>query len=68
MIFLLQWIRTHLQTQPWLIVSCTIVVHTCFLVKFLRIEAIRRIPSIVVLLYEHLAKRHILDVLRYLAV
>ena len=67
-ILFLHWIRTHPQTQSRLIVSCTIVVHTCFLIKFLRIKEIRGIPRIVALLDEHFAERNVFDVLRHLAV
>ena len=61
-------ITTHPQTNSRLIVPCTIVVHTCFLVKLLGIEKIRCVPRIVALLYEHFSKRHIFDVLRNFAI
>ena len=32
------------------------------------VESIRRVPSVVALLYEHFAERYILDMLGYLAV
>ena len=64
-IIIRDWIYTHPQTQPRLIVSRTIVVHTCFLIQFLRIKEIRRIPSVVALFYEHFAERYILNMLRY---
>ena len=67
-IFLSKRIRTHPQTQSRLIVSRTIVVHTCLLVKLLSIKKIRRVPRIVALFYEHLTKRHILNVLRYFTI
>ena len=64
-IIIRDWIYTHPQTQPRLIVSRTIVVHTCILIQFLRIKEIRRIPSVVALFYEHFAERYILNMLRY---
>ena len=66
--FLFYDICTHPQAQPWLIVPRTIVVHTRFLIKLLGIEEVRCVPCIVTFLYEDLAERYILDVLRYLAI
>ena len=61
-------VRTHPQTNPWFIVSRTIVVHTCFLIILLGVEEVRRVPRVVALLDEHFTERYILDVLHHLTV
>ena len=61
-------ITTHPQAQSRLVIPRTIVVHTRFLIKLLGIEEVRCVPCIVTFLYEDLAERYILDVLRYLAI
>ena len=66
--FFLQRICRHPQTQPRIIIPRTIVIQSCLLVEFLRVEDIRRIPDAVPLFNEHFAERHILDVLNHLAV
>ena len=60
-------ISTHPQTQSRLIVPCAIVIQSCLLIEFLRIEKIRRIPNVVALLNKDLTERNILYVLHHLA-
>ena len=73
-IFFISWViirdrvHAHPQTQPRLIVPCPIVVHTRLFIQLFGIEEIRRVPYVVTLFYEHLTKRHILNVLRHLAI
>ena len=67
-IFLSKRIRTHPQTQPRLIVSRTIVVHTSLLVKFLGIEEIRGVPCVVAFFKEYFTKWNVFDVLRHLSI
>ena len=62
------WVHTHPQTQPWIIVPCPIVVHTRLLIQLFGIEEIRRVPSVIAFLDKDLTKRHILYVLRHLAI
>ena len=62
-IIIRDWINAHPQTQPWFVVSRTIVVHTCLLVQFLCVEEIRRVPCVVALLNEYFAEWNIFDML-----
>ena len=73
-VFTVSWViirnrvNTHPQTQPRIIVSCTIVVQPRFFVKLLGIEEIRRIPRVVALFDKYFAEWHVLDVLSHLTV
>lgn len=66
--FLLYRIRTYSQTYFWVIVSRSIVIQSRLLIKFLRIEKIRRIPDVVALLNEHFTERNILDMMHHLTI
>ena len=54
------------QRQSRIIVSRTIVVQSCLLVKLLGVEEVWSVPDVITLLDEHLAVWHVLNVLNHL--